>query len=319
MYEGKLQIIMYHYVRDLKNSRYPEIRGLSTENFVKQINFLSEYFTILSPQEVTEAFYSDKRLPENACLLTFDDGYADHYDTVFPILMNRGYTAFFSMPGRVLKEKRLLDVNKIHYILAAADSQTLWMAFKMELTKQLKANQLPEFEVFWNKCNLVSRFDSPETIFIKRMLQVELPVTVRNEMVEYLYNKFVNIPESIMVNELYMSLEQMKCMKRAGMVFGIHGYEHAWLNRMTPLQAEKDIELALDTMDGIVDRNEWIMCYPYGSHSIEVEKIVQNKGAVLGLSTRARGCDVKTDGVFSLPRLDTNDFPPISNNYKKLQ
>lgn len=313
-----LKIVMYHYVRDLHNSRYPEIRGLSTEKFLQQIAFFKENYTVVSPQKVIEAAYSDKKLPENACLLTFDDGYIDHYNTVFPILTANGMSAFFSMPGRILKEQKLLDVNKIHYILAAADMRELWGKFKVLLEERLKENGLPSLDEYWNKCSLTSRFDPPEVIFIKRMLQVELPVRLRGTLTDELYDMFVCVPENVMVRELYMSPQQMKLMTHMGMVFGIHGYEHAWLNRMSPTEAANDIDMALEAMDGIVDKDGWIMCYPYGSHSETVEMLAKEKGAVLGVTTQSRTADIKEDSVFQLPRLDTNDFPPMSCNYLSL-
>ena len=36
---NKLLISMYHYTRDLKHSRYPEIKGLDAELFRKQMEF----------------------------------------------------------------------------------------------------------------------------------------------------------------------------------------------------------------------------------------------------------------------------------------
>lgn len=72
-------------------------------------------------------------------------------------------------------------------------------------------------------------------------------------------------------------------------------------------------------MDGIVDKDGWIICYPYGSYSKQVEEIAKKKGAVLGITTKSMAADTERDGVFSLPRLDTNDFPPISSKFKELQ
>ena len=316
---SKLQIIMYHYVRDLQNSRYPNIRGLSDKNFMKQIDYLEANYTLVTPQDVIEAYNGGRILPSDACLLTFDDGYSDHFNTVFPVLENRGIKGFFSMPGRILEEEKLLDVNKIHYILAASDLKQVWMIFVDRLKAILRDNNLPSYEEYWENCNLTSRFDPPEIIFIKRMLQVELPIKIREEFTDWLYEKIVDVPENVMVRELYMSREQMKLMKKSGMVFGIHGYEHAWLNRMTFAEAEDDIKKALDAMDGIVDKDGWIICYPYGSYSKQVEEIAKKKGAVLGITTKSMAADTERDGVFSLPRLDTNDFPPISSKFKELQ
>ena len=35
-----LTIVMYHYVRDLNNSRYPDIKGLDINLFKEQINYM---------------------------------------------------------------------------------------------------------------------------------------------------------------------------------------------------------------------------------------------------------------------------------------
>ena len=36
---NSVSIVMYHYIRDLKNSRYPEIKGLDYDLFKEQIAF----------------------------------------------------------------------------------------------------------------------------------------------------------------------------------------------------------------------------------------------------------------------------------------
>ena len=45
--EKTVHFIMYHYVRDLKNSEYPTIKGLDKELFEKQLAYLLEHYTCL--------------------------------------------------------------------------------------------------------------------------------------------------------------------------------------------------------------------------------------------------------------------------------
>ena len=78
-----LTIIMYHYVRDLRRSRYPEIKGLDISLFKRQLTRIRSSYKIVSMRDVIE---DRQGLPDNAALLTFDDGYADHYLNVFPLL-----------------------------------------------------------------------------------------------------------------------------------------------------------------------------------------------------------------------------------------
>ena len=51
-----------------------------------------------------EAAKGGDALPENSVLLTFDDGYIDHYTNVFPLLAEMGIPAFFSMPGKIIAQ-----------------------------------------------------------------------------------------------------------------------------------------------------------------------------------------------------------------------
>ena len=46
---------MYHYVRDLKHSRYPEIKGLDFELFKNQIRYLKGNFNIVTMEDVIES------------------------------------------------------------------------------------------------------------------------------------------------------------------------------------------------------------------------------------------------------------------------
>ena len=53
-------IVMYHYVRQIKGSKYPNIKGLEFENFKKQINFFSKKFNIISHNDFLEIIKSNK-------------------------------------------------------------------------------------------------------------------------------------------------------------------------------------------------------------------------------------------------------------------
>ena len=45
---SKVTIIMYHYVRDLKHNRYPDIKGLDVKLFKEQIVFLRKNYNIIT-------------------------------------------------------------------------------------------------------------------------------------------------------------------------------------------------------------------------------------------------------------------------------
>lgn len=83
---NKLFISMYHYTRDLEHSRYPNIKGLSSNLFRKQLEFFKENFNVVRMEQVIDAVRGKVDLPHNAVLLTFDDGYIDNYVFALPLL-----------------------------------------------------------------------------------------------------------------------------------------------------------------------------------------------------------------------------------------
>lgn len=225
---SKVTVVMYHYVRDLKHSRYPSIKGLDRDLFVEQVEYLCKHYVPVTMEQVVAASRPDgEPLPEKAVLLTFDDGYADHFTTVFPILKNRGVQGSFFAPIKALTENRVLDVNKIHFILASGKTAGEIIALiRLLLPRYAEEYRLQSFEYYYGKLAGFDRFDTPEVLFIKRLLQVELPLEVRMKITDELFAGIVGMDESAFSRELYMDREQMQCMVDAGMHIGSHGYDH---------------------------------------------------------------------------------------------
>ena len=313
-----LYISMYHYTRDLKHSRYPEIKGLDVNLFREQIAFMKSNFNIVTMEQVLEAISTKEKLPEKALLLTFDDGYADNYTVAMPVLEEYGVQGSFFIPGKTFTTHQLLDVNKIHYVLASANIYNLVEVLKKEMDYYRGQEfQYASTEELFAKYAVASRFDIKETVFVKQMLQTVMPEKLRNIISSKLFAKYVGVTEEQLAYELYMSEEQIRTMKRHGMFIGIHGYDHYWLGNLPVEQMENDISLALDALDEFVDRKQWVMNYPYGNYNKDVLAYISKQGACLGLTTEVRLADIDKDNPLELPRLDCNDFPPKSDNYLK--
>jgi len=309
----EISIVMYHYVRDLKHSRYPEIKGLDAELFEQQLQYIKEYFTVIRMEDLIKAYDSEdfSGIPEKACLLTFDDGYIDHYTVAYPLLKKYGMQGSFFPNAKAVKEHKLLDVNKIHHILATAPVDELVKdCFEAMDKYRRQGEELPSNEELYQELAVANRWDPAEVIFVKRLLQNRLPEKMRNEISTELFEKYVGIKEEIFARELYMNRDQIRCMKEGGMFFGLHGYDHYWLGKMESEQMKQDIEKALEYFSDVIDKDAWVMNYPYGNYSEDVIKYIRKKGCVLGLTVEARNAVPEEDKRYELPRWDTNDLPP---------
>lgn len=311
-----LTIIMYHYVRDLKNSRFPEIKGLDVELFKEQISYLEKNYRFVAAEQVVAAFKKEEKLPSKAVLLTFDDAYIDHFTNVFPILEHHKIQGCFYPPVKAITEHSVLDVNKVHFILAVTPKNEfnhLLDRIKHFLKQYQEEYSLQSYEYYFEKLAVANRFDPKEVIFVKRLLQVELPERLRNIITKQLFTEAVKMEEEVFSRELYMNKDQMRCMVDCGMHVGSHGYDHYWLGSLPKDKQNEEIQQAIRFIQEIGgDINNWTMCYPYGNYNDDTIDILKRNGCQFGLTTRVDLASIdstETDAIFKLPRLDTNDIP----------
>ena len=95
---AQVPILMYHYVSELPPSAdgYRIDLTVLPEDFDAQLQYLADagYHTIT----LTDLYLHLNQavpLPEKPIVLTFDDGYRDAYEVVFPALLDYGFTATF--------------------------------------------------------------------------------------------------------------------------------------------------------------------------------------------------------------------------------
>ncbi len=281
-----------------------------------RFSFFSEKFQVITMEQLIEYYVCGIKIPENAILLTFDDGYIDNYLYVLPVLKEYHMQGTFFVPGKVFREHCLLDVNKIHYLLASTPIDILCKELLEQLDYYRGSEwEYPSNEELFRQYAVEDRFDQKETIFVKRILQMALPEELRNLISSNMFAKYVGVSEEVMAHELYLNYDQMKEMKRQGMHFGVHGYGHYWMDCLPLEKLEADIEMGLKSLQGLVQPDSWVINYPYGAYNDEVIDVAKKKGCILGLSTDVRLANIERDDRFKLPRLDTNDYPPKSNRY----
>ncbi len=305
-------IVMYHYVRDLARSRYPAIKGLSRERFERQLDHIQKHYTPVAVEDLIEAVESPSvQLPPNAILLTFDDGYTDHFLNAFPMLDARGIKGCFFPPAQAVLEHIVLDVNKIQFVLAAMpDVHKLLEQLFVDLEEFRPHYDLKSRAEYYALVTEVHRYDPHEIIVLKRLLQRELPEPVRNEIVRRLFARYVTKDEAAFAIELYMSLDQIDCMRRHGMHIGSHGYTHAWLDSLTPAQQVEEADQALKFLSRFgVRADNWTMGYPYGGCNESLLDVLRPRGCRLGFTVEPRIANLDTDDPLALPRVDTNDLP----------
>jgi len=304
-------IIMYHYVRELPFTRYPKIKGLLVSQFKEQLDYLSRHYEFVTIGDCLKAIYEDADLPSNAVLLTFDDGYSDHFENVFPILKERKIQGCFFPQAKAVQERNVLDVNKIHFVLASTDDPAKMKQEIFSLMDELRSKyNLASQEEYYAKYAIDDRFDTKDILFIKLLLQKGLPEGARQEIANRLFKKYVSVDEKAFANELYMSMEQLQCMYHEGMSIGSHGYSHIWMSTVSAKEQEKDVDMSLQFLKQLgVNGHPWVMCYPFGSYNDSLISILKKRNCGLALTIKVDIANLTPANALTLERLDTNDIP----------
>jgi len=309
-----LTVVMYHYVRPVAKSLYPNIRGLELADFEGQLDYLLRHYHPVTAGQVIAAGRGETDLPRAPLLLTFDDGYKDHFNA-YRLLKRRGISGVFFPPGAVVRERTILDVNKVHFILASVDDMALLVG-KIEVAV-LEARQefsLLPVEDYRAKYRRANRFDSADVIYVKRMLQVALPERLRKRIVDSFFTKFVTTDEQSFSEELYLSESELKEMLVEGMEIGSHGYAHYWLNSLEAKEQARDIDQSLDLLSDLgVARKDFLFCYPYGAYNEITLQLLRQRGCGAAFTTHVDLARVDLENMLEIPRLDTNDLPRSSS------
>lgn len=100
----RVPILMYHYVSPLPPDADEFRIALTLEPgiFREHLQYLKDQeYTSISLYDLHDALSLGKPLPPKSVILTFDDGYIEHYTTVYPLLKEYGFSGtFFIITGR---------------------------------------------------------------------------------------------------------------------------------------------------------------------------------------------------------------------------
>ncbi len=303
-----INIITYHYVRPIKNSKYPNLKGLEVKKFEKQVQNFQKNFNIISEYDFLEILRSRKIPKKPSIILTFDDGYKDHYKYVLPYLVKKKIPASFYPTIQGIKNNTINDVNKIHFILEKEQNTKKILKEINSILISLNEKSLDSINL--KKINTKHQYDKPETIIIKRLLQYYLKPKVRDRVSTILFEKITNKDSQKFSKELYLNSKEIKEMYSENMSIGSHGYNHLWWEHLSSKKQEQEIDNSIKFFNKIgINTKNISVCYPYGSFNNLTIKILKKKKISFAVTTKPDNVNKHNiKNVYTLPRYDTNEF-----------
>ena len=292
-------IVMYHYVRNPEETKFPNIKACTLDKFNAQIDFLAKQYRIVTLGEylAMRAFYKGKT---PLCVLTFDDGLKDHVENVLPILKSHNAKGTFFISTKPIADGWVTLVHKVHFLLSQLGAKDFLNKIGAFLSKEFpETDHLKEIPSQVN-----NRWDDPLTAKLKYLIAT-LPEDIKNVSLDALFkNSFGD--ENDFSKTLYLSPDEVRRLSACGMEIGAHTHTHRLLSQLSAQAQADEIILSKQLLADILDKPISVFSYPNGVSTPESIGVLKENGFT-GAVTVEVGTNSNDADPFLLRRLDTND------------
>ncbi|MGF2734993.1 polysaccharide deacetylase family protein [Marinobacter sp. DUT-1] len=256
------KILMYHRITDL-----PDNEGIPIELFQQHVDLIREEF---EPMTLSELLTRKERstIPENAVVVTFDDGYADFADKAFPILAAAKVPATLFVTTGFVNGDIWLWPDQIRYLITHTSVPELKLSAISE-TFDLMSSRTEVWNVVANYCLTVSNEKKIKIIDeMSRRLEVPLPQKA---------------PEGYEA----ASWTQIKKMVTQGLDVGSHSISHPILTKLSNNQLVMELQNSKKKLELETGKLINIFCYPNGTvydFDENVKRLLEEVGYQYGVS-----------------------------------
>ncbi len=254
-------IINHHRVGNAASTRFDRgVFSASAEQFDLQLKYFKKHFNVVSGEEL-EALVSGKApLKRMHIAITFDDGYRNDYATSFQVLKANDCAAAFFLVPEYVGTSTVPWWDEIAYLVRNSPKSQITLSTPVPLTLTLEADREPAIYAVLRHYKRKDNVHGDKLLAeLRQEAGCEVPATGRR----------------------FISWEEAREMKAAGMTIGSHTQTHGILGQMPPetqqwelTESKKNIETNLgDKVD--------TLAYPVGirgSFTPDTEKIARAAG-----------------------------------------
>lgn len=273
--QGRLTILIFHRVLPEPDPMFPDVPDV--RHFDEILRWVGSWLNVM-PLDAASRALAEGSLPERAAAITFDDGYADNFSNAMPRLRAHGMSAtFFVVTGEL-------------------DGGRMWNDTIIEAIRGCRATELDLSDLGLGSHALISaeaRRAASEAVIDSLKYRMASDRLAAAERVAEMAN--VKPP-----NDLMMTTEQVKSMRRAGMQIGAHTVSHPILARLPRPEARREMADSKTRLEEILGERVSLFAYPNGKpgedfgdeHTALAREIGFDAAFTTAPSAAMPGCDI---------------------------
>lgn len=241
----KLLILVYH--RILPQVKFnPLYTIISLEAFIKQIDILARKYPVISLRDAINQCQSGLAKSKTQVVLTFDDGYRDNYEIVFPILKQKGLAAtFFLVTDYIDSNRPLWDWEIITIVNNDKTINCVRIEDKIIYQKDKESRLFFALRVF-------DKMKSMNT-------------ETRQKIIDFLKDNSKNNLLYGYTKDSCITWEQARKMSQDGMEIGNHSISHGSLSKIPLDEAKYEIRKSKEVIENNIKKPCIHFAFPFGS------------------------------------------------------
>lgn len=292
---------MYHSIQDnTDSSAYTSCLSLigmavPRSKFLQQIAYISKNYSIIGLDDLVDSFLSNRHLPKNPLVITFDDGFNDNYITAVPILEQYRIRATFFIIGNSLENSG----GVCHHLLYRMLDRLTGGPFR--------------FEVAGISCEAID--ESLKPIIMRKLRKVLEDVPYEKKMAllqEMCWENGIDASD-LLKDSIYMSGAEIRQIRDAGHLIGAHSMTHENLARLSGPAKEDEIIRSRAQVTRLCGQPFVPFAYPYGtagSYDSETSRLLRTHGFGCAVTTiegsNSRDCD-----LYEMKRIEVGNYGQI--------
>lgn len=277
--DGRFQILVYHRVGATADRFHP---ATPAGVFERQMRYLRRHFNVLSLTALLQAV-ERREVPARAVAVTFDDGYADLYRYVFPIVReHRVPITVFLATGFIGTDRPMWNDA-----VAAALRETRCPAL----------SGLPDCRPF----PLATPAQREEALLRGLSVLKYRPLRERDDLVTQILRS-LKVPEY--TGPRMLRWEEVKLMHAGGVEFGAHTVQHPILTRLTPTERWYEIVNSKRAIEERLQAPVTHFAYPNGTARDfdDVTKMLVQKAGFASAASMIFGTNTSETDRYALRR-----------------
>lgn len=301
-YKNSLLVIMYHHI--VTKEEY--FNGISFIKFEQQINYIRKNYNILNPFQFYEKI-EKKKFDKKDCIITFDDGYQTQYKYAFKLLNKFNLKGFFFPMMLDNNCHKIHHINKIHFLLKSTNDKEKLLEEINFLIKKNNVKFFKKLKKIINNIETKNFYDNSIDIIIKRLLQRDLPLLLREKICNQLFSK-IKIKKNIL-KKMYMTNTQLKNLKKKGHEIGVHTSNHFWLSNLTKKEQTLEIKKSINFLkEKKLLNKKWSFCYPFGDYNNSTIQILKSLNCSAAFAVKNKAQNIKKIKKYEISRIDCNEI-----------